>query len=74
MKDFLKAIESNLKWDCIVDAVPVVDSTNRAVKEQAEAGAPQGAVLFAEEQTAGRGRLGRSFFSPAGSGPAGFYG
>ncbi|MBQ7089820.1 MAG: biotin--[Clostridia bacterium] len=45
-----------------------VDSTNRVVKELAQQGAAEGTVLFAEYQTAGRGRLGRSFFSPAGSG------
>jgi len=45
-----------------------VDSTNRIVKELAQQGAAEGTVLFAEYQTAGRGRLGRSFFSPAGSG------
>ena len=30
--------------------------------------APHGTVVLAEEQTAGRGRMGRSFHSPAGSG------
>ncbi|MBQ6824868.1 MAG: biotin--[Clostridia bacterium] len=68
MRDFLKAIESNLKRGCVVDGAPLVDSTNRVVKERAEAGEPEGLVYFAEAQTAGRGRLGRSFFSPAGSG------
>ncbi len=45
-----------------------LDSTNRVIKELARQGEPEGTVLFAEYQTAGRGRLGRSFFSPAGSG------
>lgn len=49
-------------------AVPVIDSTNRALKEQAAAGVSEGAVLLADRQTAGRGRMGRSFFSPAGCG------
>lgn len=40
------------------------DSTNRVAFELAERGAPHGAVVVAEGQTAGRGRLGRSFFSP----------
>jgi len=34
----------------------------------AAAGAPEGYVLVAEEQTAGKGRLGRSFHSPANHG------
>ena len=45
-----------------------IGSTNTALKALAAEGAPAGLALIAEEQTAGRGRLGRSFFSPAGSG------
>ncbi len=47
---------------------PVCDSTNLAAKKMAVEGAPHGTVVAAEAQTAGHGRLGRSFFSPAGSG------
>ena len=39
-------------------------STNLDIKALAEAGAPEGTVMIAGEQTAGRGRLGRSFYSP----------
>ncbi len=45
-----------------------VDSTSTRLKELAEAGAPEGTVLLAEEQTAGRGTGGRQFWSPAGTG------
>lgn len=45
-----------------------VDSTNTVAKQRAQAGAPHGTVILAEEQTAGRGRMQRSFFSPAGDG------
>ena len=41
------------------------DSTNRIAFDAARAGAPQGHCVIAEAQQAGRGRLGRSFFSPA---------
>lgn len=41
-----------------------VDSTNDEVKRQAEAGAPHGTLIVAEVQTAGKGRMGRSFDSP----------
>lgn len=41
-----------------------VDSTNRVAADLARAGAAHGATVVAEGQTAGRGRLGRSFFSP----------
>lgn len=40
------------------------DSTNRVAAELAAGGAPHGATVIAEGQSAGRGRLGRSFFSP----------
>ena len=45
-----------------------IGSTNSTLKAMAADGAPAGLALVAEEQTAGRGRLGRSFYSPAGSG------
>jgi BirA family biotin operon repressor/biotin-[acetyl-CoA-carboxylase] ligase len=41
-----------------------IDSTNRLALELARAGAPAGTAVVAESQTAGRGRLGRTFFSP----------
>ena len=45
-----------------------VTSTNTALREMAAAGAPEGCVLVAEEQTAGKGRQGRQFHSPASHG------
>lgn len=42
------------------------DSTNRVARELARQGAAHGTVVSAHKQTAGRGRLGRSFFSPEG--------
>lgn len=47
--------------------VDSVDSTNRVLLEEARAGAPEGAVLVAGFQTAGRGRLGRTWTAPPGS-------
>ncbi len=41
-----------------------VDSTNRYLKELALTGEKEGSVIVADRQSAGRGRLGRSFFSP----------
>ena len=41
-----------------------IDSTNLFARRLAEEGAPEGEIVFAEEQTQGRGRLGRSWFSP----------
>lgn len=45
-----------------------VDSTNTRCKQLALSGAPHGTVLIAGHQTAGRGRMGRSFQSPDGLG------
>jgi BirA family biotin operon repressor/biotin-[acetyl-CoA-carboxylase] ligase len=41
-----------------------VDSTNRLAKELASAGTTEGTIVITEEQTAGRGRRGRSWLSP----------
>lgn len=43
-------------------------STNKTAKELAENGAKEGTVIVAKKQTGGRGRLGRSFYSPEGTG------
>ena len=45
-----------------------VDSTNEVAKREALNGAGEGSVWLAEEQTAGKGRKGKSFFSPASTG------
>lgn len=45
-----------------------IDSTNTECKRRAMAGAPHGLVVLSDEQTGGRGRLGRSFQSPKGCG------
>lgn len=45
-----------------------VSSTNTALKSIAESGESEGRVLIAKKQTAGKGRMGRSFYSPPGSG------
>ncbi len=45
----------------------LVDSTNARARELALAGAPHGTLVTAGEQSAGRGRQGRSWSAPAGS-------
>ena len=45
-----------------------VDSTNRYARALAADGAEQGTLVVADEQTAGRGRRGRGWISPAGEG------
>ncbi|HEX6988018.1 MAG TPA: biotin--[acetyl-CoA-carboxylase] ligase, partial [Bacillota bacterium] len=61
-----------LLGDCPIgrpyEFLPSVDSTNQSLRRQAEEGAPEGAVLVADEQTGGRGRRGRGWVSPPGAG------
>jgi BirA family biotin operon repressor/biotin-[acetyl-CoA-carboxylase] ligase len=47
-----------------IEWLEVTDSTNRVAGERAAEGVAHGYTVVAEGQTAGRGRLGRSFFSP----------
>lgn len=44
--------------------VETTDSTNRVAFDRGRAGAPAGTTIVAEAQSAGRGRLGRAFYSP----------
>jgi len=53
------------RWD--VRHLPSIDSTNRYVLDEARAGAPNGLVAVADHQTAGRGRLGRTWEAAPGS-------
>ena len=48
-----------------VVALPVVDSTNNEAKRQAVKGAAHGTLFVTEQQTGGKGRLGRSWESPS---------
>ncbi|MBR4015975.1 MAG: biotin--[Anaerotignum sp.] len=47
---------------------PETDTTNHRIRELALEGAPEGTLAVAEKQTAGRGRLGRHWEAPAGTG------
>ncbi len=51
-----------------VEHHPSLDSTNRLAARLARAGAPEGHLVVASAQSAGRGRYGRSFVSPPDSG------
>ena len=49
-----------------IDVLASCDSTNAVLLSRAEVGAPSGTVVIAEEQTAGRGRRGRTWFASPG--------
>ena len=55
-------------WELTPEVYRTITSTNTVLKARAAEGAPAGLVLIAGEQTAGRGRMGRSFYSPPDSG------
>ena len=53
---------------CPITVLNTTDSTNTQAKKLVLEKAEHGTMLLAEEQTAGRGRYGKSFFSPRGFG------
>lgn len=64
----LSNLSPQYPWGMEFHYMPEVDSTNVRLEQMACQGAPHGTVLLAERQTAGRGRLGRSFLSREGVG------
>lgn len=63
------AIEKRLNTDMYsIKTYKTVTSTNTMLKQMAQEGAPEGTVIIAEEQTSGRGRMNREYFSPKGTG------
>ncbi|HMB14915.1 MAG TPA: biotin--[acetyl-CoA-carboxylase] ligase [Pelovirga sp.] len=66
---FSSEIVSGLDYRIVgrsLNILQAVDSTNLQLKAQAEAGAQEGTVVVADQQLAGKGRLGRQWASPAG--------
>lgn len=61
-------IEKHLRNRYNIQLYNEVSSTNTILKSMAENGAEEWTVVVAEKQTAGRGRLGRSFISPGKTG------
>ncbi len=51
-----------------IDYCAVIDSTNVRARAIADRGAPEGTIVVAETQLKGKGRRGRSWFSPVGEG------
>ncbi|MGA8753412.1 biotin--[acetyl-CoA-carboxylase] ligase [Candidatus Deferrimicrobium sp.] len=64
-EEVLETLRTVLPWSVPV-FLAVTDSTNRVAMEMAEDGAKHGTVVVADAQTAGRGRMGRPWVSPAG--------
>ncbi|MCL2425605.1 MAG: biotin--[acetyl-CoA-carboxylase] ligase [Oscillospiraceae bacterium] len=66
IKSFMNSTDS--KSTCKVHVFREIDSTNIEAKKQAIEGAPHGTVILSDCQTAGKGRQGKKFFSPRGTG------
>lgn len=64
----VQSLPASHPWRDRIYWFDTIDSTNTQAKALALQGAPHGTVLIAGHQTGGRGRMGRSFHSPAGSG------
>ena len=67
-QQILNFLPGDHPWQNHIHWFDSLDSTNTQAKLMARNGAPHGTVLIAGHQTGGRGRMGRSFHSPAGSG------
>ena len=67
-QEILSYLPPSYPWKDRFHYVKTIGSTNDELKKQAGEGIPHGTVLIAGEQTLGRGRMGRSFHSPEGSG------
>ena len=68
--DSLQSALMGLRLGSTVRVYDQVGSTNDAARELAEQGAAEGTLALAETQTAGRGRSGRRWITPPGSGLA----
>lgn len=63
--DIERGLNSRIIGNRVI-SIQETDSTNAQIKVLAEQGAVEGAVLIADRQSAGRGRLGRRWESPSG--------
>ncbi|NMP38246.1 MAG: biotin--[acetyl-CoA-carboxylase] ligase [Clostridiales bacterium] len=64
IRKYLEPLCSGIK----LDVLAVTESTNSDLRKQASAGAPEGSCIIAGSQTKGKGRVGRSFYSPCDTG------
>lgn len=62
------SLKKALKHDVRLLLYPVIDSTNTEARRLVESGAQGDLLLIADGQTGGRGRHGKSFYSPKGTG------
>lgn len=57
------------EWEHLsLEVTPCADSTNALLRQRAAEGAQEGCVILSNQQTQGRGRMGREFYSPPDTG------
>lgn len=67
LDEHVLSVELALTPDLTLELLPETPSTNQVAAERARAGAPDGLLVVADHQTAGRGRLDRTWETPAGA-------
>ncbi|MBR1562403.1 MAG: biotin--[Ruminococcus sp.] len=67
-KDGIESLISGSKSKICIEVFDTIDSTNNYLKAKALENEKEGLTAIAARQTGGKGRLGRSFFSPPDSG------
>ena len=68
-EEAIRSVKNDCAWTLRkIVALPETDSTNEVAKKLAAEGAPEGTLVVAEQQSAGKGRCGRSFVSLPGVG------
>ena len=64
----VKYIKNKLNNEILIDILDEIDSTNEEAKRRIVKGVNEDFVLIARMQTSGKGRKGRSFYSPLDTG------
>ncbi len=59
-----EALQEQINANVNIRIFECLDSTNTSAKHYAEDGMPEGGLIIALSQTGGKGRMGRSFYSP----------
>lgn len=67
-EQIISCLPPDFPWGRQIQWFDSIDSTNTCAKKLAAQGAPHGTAILAGSQSAGRGRMGRSFHSPQGLG------
>ena len=66
--DLITPLLETEQLGCQIQVFDEIDSTSNLAKMLTSQGYPHGTVIISDKQTEGRGRMGRSFVSPAGTG------